>query len=95
MNENLAIGVENVAVLYPLKVDRKTSGQHRNKAAHNRLGGMMWAVRHASCQAARTPVELIESAGRFRFRLAVVDATLFTRSEWKERQCSSSYPQPL
>ena len=42
-----------------------------------------------------TPVELIESAGWFPFRVAVVDATLFTRSEWKERHCSSSYPQPL
>ncbi len=55
----------------------------------------MWAVWHASCQAARTPVEPIESAGWFLFRLAVVDATLFTRSEWKERHCSSTYPQPL
>ncbi len=55
----------------------------------------MWAVWHASCQAARTPVELIESAGRFPFRVAVVDATLFIRSEWKERHCSSTYPQPL
>jgi len=44
----------------------------------------MCAVWHASCQAARTPVELIESAGRFPFRLVLVDATLFTRSEWKE-----------
>jgi len=32
-------------------------------AAHNRLGGMMWAVWYASYQTARTPVELIESAG--------------------------------
>ncbi len=55
----------------------------------------MWAVWPASCQAARTPVELIESAGRFPFRVAVVDATLFTRSEWKERHCSNSYPQTL
>jgi hypothetical protein len=38
----------------------------------------------ASCQAARTPVELIESAGWFPFRQVLVDATLFTRSEWKE-----------
>ncbi len=53
----------------------------------------MWAVWHASCQAARTPVELIESAGRFPFRQVLVDATLFTRNEWKERHCSSSYPQ--
>jgi len=53
----------------------------------------MWAVWHASCQAARTPVKLIESAGLFRFRLAVVDATLFTRSEWKERHCSTTYTQ--
>ena len=51
----------------------------------------MWAVWHASCQAARTPVELIESAGWFRFRLAVVDATLFTRSQWKERHCSTTH----
>ena len=27
----------------------------------------MWAVWHASCQTARTPFELIESAGRFPF----------------------------
>ena len=53
-------------------------------AAHNRLGGMMWAVWPAFCQAARTPVELNELAGRFSFRVAVVDATVFTRSEWKE-----------
>jgi len=44
----------------------------------------MWAVWHASCQAARTPVELIESAGRSLFRVAVVDATVFIRNEWKE-----------
>jgi len=31
-----------------------------------------------------TPVELIESAGWFQFRVAVVDATLFARSKWKE-----------
>ena len=55
----------------------------------------MWAVWHASCQAARTPVELIESVGWFPSRVAVVDATLFTRSEWKERRCSSSYLQTL
>jgi hypothetical protein len=55
----------------------------------------MWAVWPASCQATGTPVELIESAGWFPFRVAVVDATLFTRSEWKERHCSNSYPQPL
>ncbi len=29
-------------------------------------------------------VELIESAGRFSSRQVLVDATLFTRSEWKE-----------
>ncbi len=52
----------------------------------------MWAMWHASCQAARTP---IESANWFPFRVAVVDATLFTRREWKERHCSSTYPQPL
>ena len=34
-----------------------------------------------------TPVELNESAGWFPFRSAVVDATLFIRSEWKERHC--------
>ena len=55
----------------------------------------MWAVWPASCQAARTPVELIDSAGRFPFRVAVVDATLFARSEWKERHCLSTYPQTL
>ena len=55
----------------------------------------MGCVDPASCQAARTPVELIDSAGRFPFRVAVVHATLFTRSEWKERHCSNSYPQPL
>ena len=44
----------------------------------------MWAVWPAFCQAARTPVELNELAGRFSFRVAVVDATVFTRSEWKE-----------
>ena len=42
-----------------------------------------------------TPVGLIESAGWFPFRVAVVDANLFTRSEWKERHCLSTYPQPL
>ncbi len=31
----------------------------------------MWAVWAASCQAAGTPVELIESAGRFPFRSRV------------------------
>ncbi len=31
-----------------------------------------------------TPVELIELVP---IRVAVVDATLFTRSEWKERHC--------
>ena len=55
----------------------------------------MWAVWPTSGQAARTPSELIESAGRFPFRVAAVDATLFTRSEWKERHCLSTYPQPL
>ncbi len=33
----------------------------------------MWAEWPASCQAARMPVELIDSAGRFPSRLAVVD----------------------
>ena len=55
----------------------------------------MWAVWPASCQAARRRLNLIELAGWFPSRLAVVDATLFTRSEWKERHCSSTYPQPL
>jgi hypothetical protein len=55
----------------------------------------MWAVWHASCQAARTPVELIELAGRFPFRQVLVDATLFTRNQWKERHCSTTYPQTL
>jgi len=39
-----------------------------------------------------TPVGLIELAGWFSFRVAVVDATLFARSEWKERHCSSIHP---
>ena len=39
-----------------------------------------------------TPVGLIESAGWYPFRVAVVDATLFTRGDWKERHCSSTYP---
>ena len=64
-------------------------------AAHNRLGGMMWAMWPRILSDGETPIELIESAGRFPSRLAVVDATLFTRSEWKERHCSSSYPQTL
>ena len=55
----------------------------------------MWAVWPASCQAARTPVELIESAGWFPSRLAVVDDTLFTRSEWKERHCPSTTRNPF
>ncbi len=55
----------------------------------------MWAEWPASGQAARTPVELIDSAGWFPSRLAVGDATLFIRSEWKERHYSSTYPQPL
>ena len=38
----------------------------------------MWAMWHASRQAARTPVELNASAGWFPFRLAVMDATVFT-----------------
>ncbi len=55
----------------------------------------MWAMWHALLSGGETPIELIDSAGWFPSRLAVVDATLFTRSEWKERHCSSSYPQPL
>jgi len=42
-----------------------------------------------------TPVGLIDSASWFPFGVAVVDATLFTRGDWKERHCSSTYPQPL
>ena len=42
-----------------------------------------------------TPVELIESAGWYPFRLVLVDAALFAGSEWKERHCSNSYPQTL
>ncbi len=55
----------------------------------------MWAVWPRILSDGETPVELIEAAGRFPFRLAVEDATLFTRSEWKERHCSSAHPQPL
>ncbi len=55
----------------------------------------MWAVWPRILSDGETPVELIESAGWFPSRLAVVDATVFTRSEWKERHCSSTYPQPL
>ena len=55
----------------------------------------MWAVWPASCQTARTPVELVESVRWFGFRVAVADTTLFTRSEWKERHCSTTYPQTL
>ena len=43
----------------------------------------MWAVWPASCQAARRRLNLIELAGWFSFRVAVVDATLFTRGDWK------------
>jgi len=56
---------------------------------------MMWAVWPRILSDGETPVELIESAGWFPFRVAVVDANLFTRSEWKERHCLSTYPQPL
>ncbi len=55
----------------------------------------MWAVWPRILSDGETPVELIKSAGWFPSRLAVVDANLFTRSEWKERHCSSTYPQPL
>ena len=62
---------------YVLPIARRTF----SRAAHNRLGGMMWAVWPASCQAARRRLNLIESANWFPFRVAVVDATLFARSE--------------
>ena len=55
----------------------------------------MWAVWPRILSDGETPVELIESAGRSRFRVAVVDATVFTRHEWKERHCSTTYPQPF
>ena len=55
----------------------------------------MWAVWPRILSDGETPVELIESAGWFPSHLAVVDATLFTRSEWKERHCSTTYPQTL
>ncbi len=52
----------------------------------------MWAVWPRILSDGETPVELIESAGWFPSRVAVVDATVFTRSEWKERHCSSIHP---
>ena len=55
----------------------------------------MWAVWPRILSDGETPVELIESAGWFPFRLAVVDATVFTRGEWKERHCSTSHLEPL
>ncbi len=55
----------------------------------------MWAEWHASCQAAGRRLSWLSQADWFPSRLAVVDATLFTRNEWKERHCSSSYPQTL
>jgi hypothetical protein len=55
----------------------------------------MWAVWPRILSDGETPVELIESAGWFPFRVAEVDANLFTRSEWKERYCPSTYPQPF
>jgi len=55
----------------------------------------MWVVWPRILSDGETPVELIESAGWLPFRVEVVDATLFIRSEWKERHCSSTYPQPL
>ncbi len=44
----------------------------------------MWAVWPRILSDGETPVELIESAGRFPSRQVLVDATLFTRNEWKE-----------
>jgi hypothetical protein len=55
----------------------------------------MWAVWPRILSDGETPGGLIESAGRFPSRLVVTDDTLFTRSEWKERHCSSTYPQPF
>ena len=72
-----------------------TTKRPAETAAHNRLGGMMWAVWPRILSDGETPVELIESAGWFPFRLAVVDATVFTRGEWKERHCSTSHLEPL
>ena len=69
---------------HPAIRSRKRGTERRSQIAHNRLGGMIWAVWHASRQTARTPVELIESTGWFPFRVPMVDATVFTRSEWKE-----------
>ncbi len=43
----------------------------------------MWAVWPRILSDGETPVELIESAGWFPSRLAVTDATLFTRSEYR------------
>jgi len=55
----------------------------------------MWTVWPRILSDGETPVELIESAGRFSFRVAVADATLFIRREWKERHCSRAHPQLL
>ncbi len=55
----------------------------------------MWPVWPRILPDGETPVELIESAGWFPFRVAVVDAILFALSEGKERHCSSTYRQPL
>ena len=52
----------------------------------------MWSVWPRILSDSETPVEPIESAGWFPFRLAVVDATLFIRSEWKERHCFRALP---
>ena len=42
-----------------------------------------------------TPVELIESAGWFPFRVAVVDATLSPGSEWKSDTVRTLTLNPL
>jgi len=55
----------------------------------------MWTVWPRILSDGETPVELIESADGFSFRVAVADATLFIRRECKERHCSNTYPQPL
>ena len=55
----------------------------------------MWTVWPRILSDGETPVELIESADGFSFRVAVADATLFIRREWKERHCSRAHPQLL
>ena len=42
-----------------------------------------------------TPVGLIESGWLVPIPCGSGGCTLFTRGDWKERHCSSTYPQPL